>query len=246
MASKYEHEDKVKGVAQSIQDDLAKLDLSQPDVAEQVEKLKADMRSAKAELSTWKALTESDTKSDAMRISALGKLLLSQERQIQVVEHKMLVGREEIDPPCVFTMEEALDWLEEALCRSTAMNSGNRISNESWKHEELRLAVDVDEALKHVADLGEVPQACEQDARAIKALDLVSNLSEQANTLRRGVVRNQRFKVLIDRYKGCELPTRARRQVKALKDQVESLTKQNESFKAQVESLKEQVKCLQK
>ena len=100
--------------------------------------------------------------------------------------------------------------------------------------------------MKHVAELGEVPNEFAQDAKIIKALELVSKFPEQANTLRRGVVVNQRFKVLIDRFKGCEMPTRATRQVKALKDQVESLTKQNESLKDQVESLKEQVKCLQK
>jgi predicted RNase H-like nuclease (RuvC/YqgF family) len=257
MATKYEHENKIKGVAQSMQDGLAQLDLSKPDVADQVAKLKADMRSAKAELSTWKALTESDTKSDTasgvMRIGALEKLLLSQERQIQVVERKIFGRREGVYLPCDLTMDEALDWLDEALCRSTATNSGNRISNGVWEQEELRLAVDVDEALRHVAKLGEVPKQFVQDAMTIKALELVSKFPEQTNTLRTSVLATQRMKILVDRYKEAAQHSRKKQQVKTLKDQVESLTNQVESLKDQVESLKdqvesleEQVKCLQK
>ena len=102
------------------------------------------------------------------------------------------------------TMEEAIEWLEEAVDRSTAENPRLSPQDQAW--EKLRLAVDVDEAFKHASRLGEVPKSLAQSKKTTKALELVKKYPGQSNALAIAVLATQGLHVRVERLKEARRP----------------------------------------
>ena len=97
------------------------------------------------------------------------------------------------------TMEEAIEWFEEAVYRSTAENPRLSPQDQAW--EKLRLAVAVDEAFKHASRLGEVPKSLAQSKKTTKALELVKKYPGQSNALAKAVLATQGLHVRVERLK---------------------------------------------
>ena len=139
------------------------------------------------------------------------------------------------------TMEEAIEWLEEAVDRSTAENP--RLSQKDQAWERLRLAVDVDEAFKHASRLGEVPKSLAQSKKTTKALELVKKYPEQSSALAKAVLATQSLHVQVERLKEARRPRRVTKyqaqsleaQVATLSDQVKELTQAIDKLNARLD-----------
>lgn len=140
------------------------------------------------------------------------------------------------------TMEEAIEWLEDALDRSTAENP--RLSKKDQAWERLRLAVDVDEAFKHASRLGEVPKSLAQSKKTTKALELVKQYPEQSSALAKAVLGAQGLHVQVERLKEARRPRRVTKyqaqgleaQVATLSDQVKELTQAIDKLNARLDA----------
>ena len=140
------------------------------------------------------------------------------------------------------TMEEAIEWLEEAVDRSTAENPRLSPQDQAW--ERLRLAVDVDEAFKHASRLGEVPKSLAQSKKTTKALELVKQYPEQSSALAKAVLGTQSLHVQVERLKEARRPRRVTKyqaqgleaQVATLSDQVKELTQAINKLNARLDA----------
>lgn len=134
------------------------------------------------------------------------------------------------------TMEEAIEWLEDALDKSKAENPHLSQDDQNW--EKLRLAVDVDEAFKYATRLGKVDFALVQCKRTTEALALVKKFPEQSKVLAKAVLAAQGLHVQVQRFKK-DCPSR-----RVTKNQAQSLEARVATLSAQVKELTKAVETL--